>query len=70
MIPSMTREERLAEQLRSEVRKSELSQNEIARRAEIDKAAISRFMSGSGMTLAAIERLAAVLGLRLVSKKK
>lgn len=60
---------RLAEQLRQMIRDSGLSQAEICRRAEVDAAAVSRFMNGErGLSLETLERLAMVLGFDLVPR--
>jgi transcriptional regulator with XRE-family HTH domain len=61
---------KISDQVRAAIRKSDLSQNEIAARTRIDKAALSRFMNGHrGISLEAIERLAEELGLHLVEKR-
>ena len=60
-------------ELRDAIRKSELTQNEIARRAGIDRGMVSRFVNGErGMTLATATKVADILGLelKLVRKRK
>lgn len=59
---------RLSDQIRAAIRKSDLSQNELARQADVDKAVVSRFVNGGSMSLESIERLAAVLNLHIVEK--
>lgn len=59
----------LSDQLRAAIRDSDLSQNEVARNAGVDKAVLSRFMNGGSMSLQSIEQLAATLNLQLVEKK-
>ncbi len=62
---------RIAEQIRTAIDESNLTPSEIARRSGIDKSIISRFMSGKGgLTLESIEKLAPVLGLRIVGGKR
>jgi transcriptional regulator with XRE-family HTH domain len=68
MTPAQRR--RLGDQIRAAVKKSELAQNEIARRSGIDKGLLSRFMSETGsLSLDSIERLAGVLDLQIVEGK-
>ncbi len=59
--------------LQQAIRDSDLSQNEIARRARIDSGMVCRFVNSErGMTLATAAKVADVLGLdlRLVRKSK
>ncbi len=57
---------RVASRLRRAIGNSELSQNEIARRAEMDPAMVNKFLHGArDMTLGRAEKLAKVLGLEL-----
>ena len=66
MSKKRRRRSQVAETLRQVIRDSELSQNEIARRAGIDSGMVSRFVNGErGMTLGTAARVAAVLGLAL-----
>jgi transcriptional regulator with XRE-family HTH domain len=57
----------VSEQLREAVRRAGCSQNAIARRAKLDRGALSRFMSGErGLRLDAVDALARELGMRLM----
>ena len=57
--------------LQRAIRESDLSQNEIARRAGIDPGMVCRFVNGQrGMTLATAARVADVLGLDLRLARK
>ena len=57
--------------LQQAIRDSDLSQNEIARRAGIDPGMVCRFVNGQrGMTLATAARVADVLGLEIVIRPK
>ena len=59
------------ELLRAAIDASEMSRYRIAVEAEMDHASMSRFMSGkTGLTLDTIDRLAEVLGLEMVSKRR
>ena len=61
----------VANRLRKAIDDSELSQNEIARRAEMDPAMVNKFLHGArDMTLGRAERLAKVLGLELKVLRK
>jgi len=58
-------------QLRLAIKKSGMTQYAICKETGIDKAAMSRFMSkGTGLTTATVDKLADVLGLELVPKKR
>ena len=60
-IPSFT------EQLRREIKASGLSQYRISVEAELPREILSRFVAGkSGMSLASVDKIVEVLGLRLV----
>ena len=62
---------RLLDELRSAIQTSNLSTYEIAKRSGVDKAALSRFLTaGKTLTVESIEKLAPVLGLQIVVKKK
>ena len=57
--------------LQEAIRGSDLSQNEIARRAGIDPGQVCRFVNGQrGMTLATAARVADVLGLEIAIQPK
>ena len=58
-----------SEQLREAIQASGMSHYAINHAAGIDKATMSKFMSGQvGLSLTAIDRLVAVLGLKLVAE--
>jgi transcriptional regulator with XRE-family HTH domain len=60
----------LTEQLRDAIRKSGMTQREIAKRAGVSESLLSRFMANtSGLHSATLDALGAVLGLRLVSTR-
>ena len=60
-----------SERLRAAIRRSGLSQNEVARRAGIDPGMVNRFLHGTrSMTLATAEKVAAALGLKLTVAPK
>jgi len=59
----------LSEQIRRAVRDSGMSMLAVARAVETDKATMSRFLSGErGLRLATIDKLGALLGLRVVGR--
>ena len=61
----------LSAQLREHVRASGLSMLAVARGAEIDQAALSRFLAGHrGLRLDALDRLAVFLRLRVVGPRR
>lgn len=61
----------LAEQLRAAIRQSGLSGNQVAYRAGVPQAVVSRFLRGErSITLNTAAKLAAALGLELRSKGK
>lgn len=61
----------LTDQLRDAVRRSEVTRYRLSQELGIDQAALSRFVSGErGLSLEAIDKLAAYLGLRLVSDRR
>ncbi len=61
----------LTDQIRDAVRKSKLSAYHICKETGIDKASMSKFLSGErGLSLAALDKLAALLKLRIVSGRK
>jgi transcriptional regulator with XRE-family HTH domain len=60
----------LSEQIRRAVRDSGMSMLAVARAVETDKATMSRFLSGErGLRLSTIDKLGALLGLRLVARR-
>ena len=62
-----TQREAFSDQLRRLIAESELSRNQICIAAEIDPSHLHRFVHGTGrLTNDTIDRLAVVLGLRLV----
>ena len=59
----------LGDQIRAAVNQSGMSRYAICKAAGIDQASFSRFMAGKvGLTLASLDRLAAVLGLFVVAR--
>ena len=61
----------LTDQIRDAVRRSKLSHYRICQETGIDKASISKFVSGErGLSLAHLDKLAALLKLRIVSDRK
>jgi len=59
---------RFSRQLRSAIQNAEMSVYALCQVTGIDKAVMSRFMNGKrGLSLASIDRICDVLGLRLVS---
>jgi hypothetical protein len=69
----MTDEERskLFAEVRTAVAKAGIPSAEIARRSAIDKASLSRFLSGTtGLSVPSLERVAAAVGLEIVVRRK
>lgn len=65
-----TKTETFSDQLRRVIAESELSRNQICRAAEIDPSHLHRFVHGTGkLTNETIDRLAAVLEVRLTNEK-
>jgi transcriptional regulator with XRE-family HTH domain len=61
----------LADDVRTAIRESGLSRYEIAQKTGVSQSVLSRFMSGeTGMTLATLERIAPLLGLEIVIRKR
>lgn len=59
--------EPLTAAVRAAIEQSGLSRYEVAKRSGVNEAALSRFMNGAaGLSLATLDRLAPVLGLRIV----
>lgn len=57
----------ISEQLRQAIRESGMSDSAVARAADLDKATMSRFLSGErGLRLESVDVLCVLLGLRLV----
>jgi transcriptional regulator with XRE-family HTH domain len=60
-----------SEQLRRVIDESGLSHYAVCKRIAIDQATMSRFMHGrGGMSIAALDRLGELLGLRIVAERK
>ena len=67
---SMARKVKLSEQVRKAVKRSELTKYRICKLADIDQPSMSRFMAGKvGLSMERLDRLAAVLDLRVVAGK-
>ena len=65
------RSDSVSDQLRRIIRESELSRNQICIAADIDPSHLHRFVHGTGrLTNDTIDKLAPVLGLRLLSSKR
>lgn len=61
----------LTDQIREAVRRSELTHYEICRRTGILNSSMSRFVNGhGGLSLANLDKLAELLGLRITSTRK
>ena len=66
----MAKIQTVSETLRAAIRESDETMLAIATAAEIDRASMSRFMSGQrGLRLDAVDRLCKQLGLRLVATR-
>jgi len=61
---------RFSDQIRQAVDASDMSRYAICKALGIDQATMSRFMAGSGMELANIDRLAELLGLMVTRPAK
>ena len=61
----------LADQLRSAIEASDLSQYEIAKRTGVDKGTLSKFMTGErgGISFESLEKLAPALGLKITARR-
>jgi transcriptional regulator with XRE-family HTH domain len=63
--------ETVSEQLRRAIERSGMTRYEIAARTGVDQATLSRFVHRkSGLAQDSIDKLCALLGLRLVSERK
>ena len=72
MIPmKQKRPDKLSDQLRQIVEDCGLGQNEIARRAGVDKSALSRFVNGErGLSMKALDKVGKCLGLSFTTRGK
>lgn len=62
---------RLALAIRKAIERSTLARYEIAKQSGVEESSISRFMSGKrSLSLDSIERLAPVLGLEIIARRK
>jgi hypothetical protein len=71
-MPIMSRTKTLTDQIRDAVKASKLTQYRICKETRISPASMSKFMTGErqGMSMVALNNLAAVLKLRIVSDTK
>lgn len=61
---------KLSDQLRGFIENAPISQNQIARESDIDRATLSRFLNETGgLSVDGLDRIAGVLGLELVKSK-
>jgi transcriptional regulator with XRE-family HTH domain len=59
----------ISDQIRAAIKKSGMTRYRLSKETGIDQAALSRFVHGAaGLSLEAIDRIGAVLGLEVVSK--
>jgi len=66
-----TKQGTITEGLRRAIRESGLTRYAIAKASGVTEAALSRFMAGkSGLTTGTLDRLAGVLGLEIVARKR
>ncbi len=71
MIGSVATEPAFTEQLRRAIDESGMSRREVCARIGLDESVMSRFMAGrSGLALANVDRLCALLGLKLTKARK
>jgi len=62
---------RFSDQIREAVASSGMSRYAICKAIGLNQGAMSRFMTGkSGMSMAALDRLAELLGLRVVARRR
>jgi transcriptional regulator with XRE-family HTH domain len=68
----MSKTKTLTDQIRDAVKASKLTQYRICEETAIDPASMSKFLSGErdGLSMAALNKLAALLKLRIVSERK
>jgi hypothetical protein len=63
--------DKLSDQIRRVIRDSTMSRYRLAFESRVDQAALSRFVRGkAGLSLAAVDRVGLVLGLRIVAKRR
>ena len=60
----------MSDQIREAIERSGLSRYRICKDTGIDKAALSRFMAGTGITTDTIDKLADYLDLEIIQKQK
>ncbi len=69
-MPATTKGRTVSDQLRDAIRECGSSVRALGLRAGVDDGMIHRFLAGDrGLTLATVDRLAAVLGLKLVEAR-
>ena len=68
----MSKPKTLTDQIRDAVKASKLTQYRICKETGIDPASMSKFLSGErdGLSMAALNKLAGLLKLRIVSDRK
>ena len=59
---------KLSDEVRRAISKSELSRYQIAKESGVQQSGLSRFMAGSALSTDSLDRIAAVLGLRIEIK--
>jgi len=71
-MPIMSKTKTLTDQIRDAVKASKLSHYRLCKETGIDPASMSKFMNGQrdGLSTAALNKLAALLKLRIVSERK
>ena len=71
-IVNMSKNKSLTDQIRDAVKASKLTHYRLCKETGIDKASFSKFMSGQrdGLSMPALNKLAAFLKLRIVSDSK
>jgi ribosome-binding protein aMBF1 (putative translation factor) len=71
MIGTVATESTFTEQLRRAIDESGMSRREVCARIGLDESVMSRFMAGrSGLALSNVDRLCALLGLKLVKARR
>lgn len=68
MTPAERR--KLLADFRNAINTSDLSAYAIARQSGVDRAAISRFLGGGALSVESIERIAPVIGVEIVMRRK